>query len=259
MNRLTDRRAAGTLLVIVPLGFTVCFTLLQQLFEYPAILRQPTADILAKFAAGGTALVAVWYALTLTAVAFVPLTLLVHRVLAASHRSGSASARDNRPVAGDTPTLLWVATVFGVVAGVAQTLGFLRWPFLVPHLAQAYLAPGASEAQRAAAGMVFEAFHQYAGVAVGEHLGYLSTSIWTLLVGVVILRTGPLPRSLGIVGVVLALGIAAGLGEPAGWALGGTINTLSYLAWAIWLIACGVTLLVRRMQPAPRLAPLAAR
>src|SRR5690348_7936105 len=108
MNRLIDRRAAGTLLVIVPLGFTVCFTLLQQLFEYPAILRQPTAEILAKFAAGGAALVAVWYALTLTAVAFVPLTLLVHRVLAASHRSGSASARDNRPVARDTPTLLWV-------------------------------------------------------------------------------------------------------------------------------------------------------
>jgi hypothetical protein len=235
----------------------VCFTLLQQLFEYPDILRQPTGDVLAKFAAGGTALVAVWYALTLSAVAFVPLTLLVHRILAASHRSGPAS--DSPLIGGDTPTLLWVATVFGVIAGVAQTLGFLRWPFLVPHLAHAYLAPGASEAQRAAAGMVFEAFHQYAGMAVGEHLGYLSTSIWTLLVATVILRTGLLPRSLGMVGLVLALGIAAGLGEPAGWAMGGTINALSYLAWAVWLIACGVTLLVRRVQPAPRLAPLAAR
>ena len=57
MNILAVRRAAGVLLVIVPLGFTVCFTLLQQLFEYPDILRQPTADILAKFAAGGTAVV----------------------------------------------------------------------------------------------------------------------------------------------------------------------------------------------------------
>jgi hypothetical protein len=235
MNTLTIRRAAGTLLVLVPLAFTVCFLLLQQRFEYPDILRQPTADVLTKFAAGGPPLVAVWYALTLTAVAFVPLALLVHRVLAGR----------------EAPVLLWVATAFGLIAGLSQTLGFLRWPFLVPHLAQAYLAPGASEAQRAAAGMAFEAFHRYAGVAVGEHLGYLSTSVWTGLIAVVILRTAVLPRWIGVSGALLALGIAAGLAEPAGWELGGTINALSYLGWSLWLIAVGVTLLVRREQPVP--------
>jgi hypothetical protein len=233
VNTLALRRAAGTLLVIVPLGFTVCFILLLQLFEYPDILRQPTGDVLAKFAAGGTPLVAVWYALTLAAVGFIPLTVLVHRVLAER----------------DAPVLLWVATAFGLVAGLAQTLGFLRWPFLVPHLAQSYLAPGATEAQRAAAGMVFEAFHQYAGMAVGEHLGYLSTSVWTLLIAIVIIRTGLLPRWLGLSGAVLALGIATGLVEPAGWELGGMINAYSYLVWALWLIAIGVTLLVRRAAP----------
>jgi hypothetical protein len=249
VNTVAVRRAAGTLLVIVPLVFTVCFLLLQQLFEYPDILRQPTAEVLAKFAAGGTPLIAVWYALTLTAVAFVPVTLLVHRVLAERN----------------TPMLLWVATAFGLIAGLSQTLGFLRWPFLVPHLAQAYLAPGASEAQRAAAGMVFEAFHRYAGMAVGEHLGYLSTAVWTVLVAVVMLRTAVLPRWLGASGVVLALGIAAGLAEPAGWELGGTINALSYLVWALWLIAVGVTLLIRRRDlalsehRAPRLVQAAAR
>ncbi len=249
MNTLAVRRAAGTLLVIVPLAFTVCFMLLQQLFEYPDILRQPTAEVLATFAAGGTPLIAVWYALTLAAVAFVPVTLLVHRVLAER----------------GAPVLLWVATAFGLIAGLSQTLGFLRWPFLVPHLAQAYLAPGASEAQRAAASMVFEAFHRYAGLAVGEHLGYLSTSVWTVLVAVVMLRTAVLPRWLGASGVVLALGIAAGLAEPAGWELGGTINALSYLVWALWLMAAGVTLLVRRGESAlaehraPRLVQAAAR
>jgi hypothetical protein len=249
VNTVAVRRAAGILLVIVPLGFTVCFTLLQQLFEYPDILRQPTADVLRKFAAGGTPLIAVWYALTLSAVAFIPLTLLVHRVLAER----------------EAPTFLWVATAFGVIAGVAQTLGFLRWPFLVPHLAQSYLAAGASEAQRAAAAMVFEAFHRYAGMAVGEHLGYLSTSSWTLLIAIVILRTGILPRWIGASGAVLAVGIAAGLLEPAGWELGGTINTLSYIVWALWLIAVGVILLIRRVKPglaeprAPVRAPVPVR
>ena len=242
MNSLAVRRTAAALLLLVPLAFTVCYLLLGQLFEYPAILRQPTADVLAKFAAGGAPLVAVWYALTLTAVAFVPVTLLVHRVLAGR----------------EAPVLLWVATAFGVLAGLSQTLGFLRWPFLVPHLAQAYLAPGASEAQRAAAGLVFEAFHRYAGMAVGEHLGYLSTSVWTFLVALLMLRAPLFGRALGLSGMLLALGIATGLLEPAGLELAGAINAISYLAWALWLIVVGVVVLVRRSEPAPRVRSMPA-
>ena len=138
--------------------------------------------------------------------------------------------------------MLGVATAFGFVAGLVQTLGFLRWPFLVPYLAQAYLAPGANEAQRTTAAFVFEAFHRHLGMGVGEHLGYLSTSIWTLLIMV---RTAFVPRWFGVMGVVLAIGIAAGLGEPVGWDLGGTINAPCYLGWSVCLIACGVILIFR--------------
>ena len=229
MNELQVRRLAGLLLILVPVAFTICFTLLQMQFEYPDILRQSTADVLAKFQAGGTRLIAVWYALTLTAVLFIPVVILVHRVLAAQEAS----------------VTLWIATVFGVVAGLAQTLGFLRWPFLVPHLAEAYLAPGATEAQRATAALVFEAFHRYAGMAVGEHLGYLSTSVWTFLIALLMLRAPLFGRWLGVSGMVLAVGVATGLLEPAGWELAGTINALSYLAWALWLVAVGIVLVVR--------------
>lgn len=230
MNSLQVRRLAGLLLIVVPVAFSVCFTLLQSLFEYPDILRQPTADVLTKFQAGGSGLVAVWYALSLTAVLFIPVVVLLHRLLAAHEPSAA----------------LWVATTFGVVAGLAQTLGFLRWPFLVPHLAQAYLDPSASEPQRAAAAMVFEAFHRYAGMAVGEHLGYLSTSVWTFLVALLMLRAPLFGRWLGLSGMLLALGVAAGLLEPAGVPFAGVINAISYLAWALWLIVVGVVLLVRR-------------
>lgn len=236
------RRLAGLLLILVPVVFSVCFTLLQMLFEYPDILRQPTADVLTKFRAGGSTLIAVWYALTLSAVLFIPVVVLFHQVLA-EHA---------------TSTALRVATVFGIVAGFAQTLGFLRWPFLVPHLAQAYLEPGASEAQRAAAAMVFDAFHRYAGMAIGEHLGYLSTSVWTFLVALLMLRAPLFGRALGLSGMLLAAGIATGLLEPAGWELAGTINAFSYLAWALWLIVVGVVVLVRRSERAARVRPIPA-
>ncbi|MBC8076747.1 MAG: DUF4386 domain-containing protein [Chloroflexales bacterium] len=238
MNTLSLRRIAGLLLVIVPVLFTVCFTLLQMQFEYPDILRQPTADVLTKFQAGGPNLIAVWYVLTITAVLFIPVVVFTHRALAADQGS----------------PLLWLATTFGVVAGLAQALGFLRWPFLVPHLAQAYLAPGASEAQRAAAALVFEAFHRYAGMAIGEHLGYLATSVWTVVIALLLVRRPGISRWLGVSGAVFAVGIAAGLLEPAGVEVAGTINATSYLAWAAWLVAVGVWLLTQRAE-----SPLLAR
>jgi Domain of unknown function (DUF4386) len=128
----------------------------------------------------------------------------------------------------------------------------------VPHLAGAYLAPTASEAQRAAAALVFEAFHRYAGMAVGEHLGYLSTSVWTFLVAFLMLRVPLFGRWLGLSGMVLALGVATGLLEPAGWELAGTINSLGYLALTMWLIVVGVVLLVRRIDLVPVAHPIAA-
>ena len=229
---MTDRgirRITGLTLIAVPLLFTACFTILQARFEYPDILRQPTAAVLGKFQAGGAGLVAVWYALTFSAILFMPLAVLLQRVL----------GDERRPVA------LSVATAFGVAAGLVQTLGFLRWPFLVPHLAQAYLAPAASPDERQAAALIFEAFHRYAGVAIGEHLGFLCTAAWTCLIAWEVGRSPLFNRWLGHIGLALAAGIAAGTLEPLGWAPAGPINAVSYLAWALWLIALGALLLRR--------------
>lgn len=236
---LSLRHSTGLLLVLVPIVFTTCFYLLGSRFEYPDILRQSTAEILIKFQDGGTGLVAIWYIFTLTAVFFIPIAVLVHQVLAPQQKA---------------PVLLWIATSFGLVAGVAQALGFLRWPFLVPHLANAYLAPGASEAEQAAAAMVFQAFHRYAGIAVGEHLGFLSTSVWTFLIGLHMVDSPIFGRSvgrwLGWAGMVLAIGVASGLLEPAGVEWAGPVSAISYLAWAVWLIVAGIVLLARREEPA---------
>src|SRR4028119_1181870 len=125
------RLLTAVLLILTPIAFNVFFTLLSVTFEYPDILREPTGYVLRQFDAGGSSLVAIWYGFMLTAVLFVPLAVLVHRALARK----------------DTPYLA-VATAFGVVAGVVQFLGLVRWPFLVPYLADAYLDPASSGATR---------------------------------------------------------------------------------------------------------------
>jgi hypothetical protein len=230
MTDIRVRRLAGLLLIVAPVLFTTCFALLQMQFEYPDILRQPTAAVLTKFAAGGTGLIAIWYAITLSALLFVPVAVLVHQTLSAQ-----------RP-----PAYLPVATTFGVLAGLVQTLGFIRWPFLVPYLASTYLDPASSEATRAAVAVVFEAFHRYAGMAIGEHLGFLCTGVWTFLIAAVLWKTRFIRPWLAVLGMVCAVGIVLGVVEAVGWEFAGPINAISYLLWAVWLVIVGVQFLRRK-------------
>jgi hypothetical protein len=51
--------------------------------------------------------------------------------------------------------------------------------------------------------VVFQAFNRYLGVAVGEHLGYAFTGIWSILASVALIDSTPAPDWLGVVGVLL--------------------------------------------------------
>ena len=224
------RVLTGVLLVLTPVAFNVFFTLLSVTFEYPDILREPTGYVLRSFDAGGGGLVAIWYGFMLTAVLFVPLAVLVHKTLARE----------------DTPYLA-VATAFGVVAGAVQFLGLVRWPFLVPYLADTYLAPASSGVTREAVAVVFQAFNQYAGVAVGENLGYLFTGPWTVLVALAMFGSPlPLRRWLGLLGMVSAASVLVGTLEPAGFEPAANVVVIGYILWSIWLALFGIFLLVPR-------------
>jgi hypothetical protein len=135
--------------------------------------------------------------------------------------------------------------VFGVLAGAVQFLGLARWPFLVPYLAETYLDPQVSPAAREAAGVTFQAFNTYAGGAIGEHLGYLFTAVWTLLLAAGLYRVLRRPW-LAALGAVSGLGIAAGMLEPLGVEAAGTVNAVAYAAWSLWLVIVGVLLLAAR-------------
>jgi hypothetical protein len=51
---MSAETAAGLLLIVVPLAFNAAFALLAARFDHPDILRRPTAEVLARFRAGGT-------------------------------------------------------------------------------------------------------------------------------------------------------------------------------------------------------------
>ncbi|MFT4294490.1 MAG: DUF4386 domain-containing protein [Micropruina sp.] len=224
--------ATGVLLIVLPLAFNAAFAALGARFDYPGILRRPTAEILARFRAGGASLVLLWWAFAMTAVLLAPTVVLLSAALP-----------------GAAPALTGTATAIGLLAALVQFLGLMRWPFLVPLLAREDADPDASPARREAIDIVFQAFHRYLGVAVGEHLGYLLTGAWTVLVGVAVVSSGPLPGWVGIAGIavggVLALCALEFVGpfEEHGWRLAGAVVPFAYLAWSLWLMVTGVTLL----------------
>jgi hypothetical protein len=224
---------AGVLLLALPVAFNVAFGVLAATFDYPDILRHPTHEVLARFREGGTTLLLWWWIFALTAAALAPLAVLVAQALDDVSR-----------------TLLIVGAAVGVLAGLVQLLGLIRWPFLVPYLARVDADPDASPAQSEAVDIVFQSFNRYLGVAVGEHLGYLLTGTWTVLVGTAFTQTTVAPGWLGIPGIVIGAVLAmcslefVGPAERHGWKLAATLTPITYIAWSLWLLACGIALLL---------------
>ena len=229
---MSTATAAGLLLILVPLSLNAAVALLAARFDYPDILRRPTGEILSRFRAGGTPLVLTWWAFALTALFMVPLVVLLSRAIGDADR-----------------TLLAVATAIGVIAALVQLLGLVRWPFLVPYLARTVADPDATEARREAVDVVFQSFNRYLGVAVGEHLGYGLTGVWTTLTGVALTQTAAAPGWLGVLGVAIgpililcSLEFVGGH-EQSGWSVAERLTPITYVAWSLWLVATGVALL----------------
>jgi len=222
--------AAAALLIAVPIAFNLAFFELGRAFDYPNILRKEPDEILRRFATGGSGLILRWQALLLSALAMLPLVAIV-------------------AVAINPPAALAVASVaVGSAAALVQALGLVRWPFAVPELARRYLAADGPDAAatRHTIEVVFATLHRLLGVGIGEHLGYLLTGVWTLLVAGSILSTAVLPGWLGLIGIPIGIALLIGTfefvgpNEEHGWALAGTIVPIAYIAWSIWLIALGV-------------------
>jgi len=235
MTKTSFRLVTGVVLLLTPLLFSLFFTLLQLTFAYPAILSAPTDEILRHFAQGGSLLIATWYGFLFSALLLIPLVVLLHRLL----------AQDDFPYLG-------LATTFGILAGLVQVLGLLRWVFLVPYLSQVYMDPASSLATRDTVQVIFQAFHHYAGSGVGEHLGYLFTGLWTILMGLALTQSSLLRPWVGWLALLPAFCILAGILTPLGFGIAAILTQIGYVLWSLWLLVVGVFVLrsrEREVQP----------
>lgn len=219
-------KAIGLLLIIGAIGVFIPYTILTMTFEYPDILRQDTGTILTKFHEGGASLIFTWWAF-----AILGLPLLIAYVLIGQRFEDKLSF------------IKWVTTL-GIISGIVQIIGLLRWVFVVPVIADNYVTAG-DDATRAAATLSFQTIHQFGGVLLGEHLGQLFTIVWTVMISYGFIKLKIFPKWvswLGITASVIYLVAQADLfatvipGFPV-WEMAGLIGST---LWLLWLLVIGI-------------------
>lgn len=210
-------RRAGAALGLAAALAIAGFTVLGTVFEYPQVLEEPVADILALYRAHQTAVMTWFGVLVLSSALMAPAGIWLGRI------AGGTLGR-------------WI-TGLGIAAATVQVVGLQRWVTLVPGISDDALDP----AKRAAAEDRFELLHTVLGKAIGETLGYAFTAAFTILV-VVALRRTILPAWMAYVGVVAAGLIATGVVIPVLEAAS-LSNFAGYVLWCGWLIAVAVLLL----------------
>jgi hypothetical protein len=237
----TLRRITGALFLIGALAFATAATILSATFDWPDILREPADVVLASFSAGGPGLVWTWFGTAWTyAILAVPILLLP---TALGRRDDAA---------------LWVATFAGAISVVLALIGFLRWVFVVPPLAQMYQQSDA--ANRTAVAAAWLAQHQFGGALLGEHLGQLLGIGWSVTLSIIIMRSQVLPRSLGIIGLLVSVIYLFNQGDILATALPGfpvfdLAGLIGSSGWGLWVAALGVTLLLVRPKAGAQTSP----
>jgi hypothetical protein len=81
MSENTFRKITGLFFIFGALLVNIPYTLLIMNFDYPDILRMPTADILTKFQAGGSSLIYTWLAFAWVGVPILFGAIMLMRVL----------------------------------------------------------------------------------------------------------------------------------------------------------------------------------
>jgi hypothetical protein len=215
-----NRKLTATLLVAAAVLTNAGFVALGSIFDYPAVLKEPAADILTSFRAHEGPIVAWFSVLALSAALFAPIAIGVGRL---------SAARAMR-----------IAVPVGIAVAVVQVIGLSRWAILVPG----YASSNDTEA--------FATAHRILGTVIGETFGYTLTATWTLLV-LAALGKAYAGRWFVALGFAAAVLIATGVLSPLHVPGVGLTNFAGYVLFSLWLVAFAV-LIVRRPVPARELA-----
>lgn len=207
---------------------TIPYALLISNFGYDDILRAPPLEIMQKFNDGGPQLIWTWLAFALSALLFIPAATGMAQIASPSDRSSG------------------LLNGIAIAAALVQCIGLLRWVFVVPFLAATAVDPASSPAAQTTALQLFQAFHQFGGVLLGEFIGQLLLATWTLLLLWKFYKSKTLPRFLVYVGGLTVPLWILGMSEHLHTTLPQlrviATTPAAFMLFEAWLLVCAIVL-----------------
>ena len=229
LNEMTYR-LTSIFLILSVLGFFIPFTILLAVLHFT---DQPASISFPLFRQQSVVILLSYYVIALSGLLLIGAVLALHRML----------------VRREMLTMT-IATVCGILGGLMQAIGDLRWPFLLSPLATLYFDPNGNQASRSTVAAIFQTVDQFAGVILSEHLYYLFIGVWSLLVGLYLLRSLRSTRWLAWLGIISGCGLLISSIEQFDWPVIGSalliVVVLSRVLWSIWLLSLAVILLQGR-------------
>ncbi len=225
MQNVNSKKITAVLLIAHVVLLYGCYMILQSVFDFPEILRRSTGEIFALFHKNRSAIIPTYYGFTLTGVTFILISLFSYRALKKTDRD-----------------ILFVASIVGTICGLLQAMGYVRWAFLIPVLDNNFHNPALTQSGKESMDMILESFHTYAGVALGENLGFVFQGLWTIFFSIALIKHSAFNKWFGRVGIISGIGILIYSLEQFGGAFSslGIINIIVQSLWVSWLIVLAV-------------------
>ncbi|WP_238360727.1 DUF4386 domain-containing protein [Iningainema tapete] len=198
-------------------------------FQQIRLNAHSSTQAIAMFQSGGTGLILTWFIFALMALLFIPASAMLGKVLSRA----------------DTPYLS-TATFMGVLSSTLQSVGLMRWVFVIPILAKEYVN-STSNVRREAIAIAYQIVHQYGGVVIGEHLGQILLVGWTLGVSIAMLHSHLFKSWVGWLGIFTVPFWMLGQSELLATVIPSTpvweVAAVGFMMWEVWLMIVGIFLL----------------
>ncbi len=154
MKNKSDFKIAAIFLCLYAVSGIAAYSILASAFEFPDILRKPVSERFALFLQNEPIIIPTYYLFAFTGVLQILFSIYLFKITDSNSSNGLAGL------------------IFGILAGLCQTLGFIRWVVAIPYLTA--ISPETDVS--ALEGLL----NAYFGMSVGEHLGSLFLSIWLI-------------------------------------------------------------------------------
>ena len=214
------------LLVAEAVTVTIPVIILGAKFDFPDILRQPASKAFELFQANQSSVVFGYYIFLVSSLIYIPLSYSLKETLF-------------KP---NLKPLLGLLTGLGITTAIFQAIGFVRWIFTMPLLTEQYFANPES---KATVTLIYDFVNRYAGMSIGEHLGFLAMGSWTLVLSSILIYHSGFKKILGYFGLLIGSSLIISVLEHFGGNNTGFFGTLNFLAntvFTFWILGIAIAI-----------------